>query len=252
MLPRISTRSAFADALQGWPPPVLDPAGPFAGPVTILAWVLLAMSALVLLAVIAALWIAFHGKGRLKDQIGSKQIIWIGGIAAPVVVLSALLVYGLTLTNHLSDPPTRNEMRVRITGEMWWWRVAYLDRQGRTVMLDANELHIPVGEPVTLELESADVIHSFWIPRLSGKLDMIPGRRNVMRIQADKPGVYAGQCAEYCGGPHALMGFVVIAHQPESFAAFMAERSEEHTSELQSLMRISYAVFCLKKKKKTS
>src|SRR3546814_15270432 len=79
MLPRISTRSAFADALQGWPPPVLDPAGPFAGPVTILAWVLLAMSALVLLAVIAALWIAFHGKGRLKDQIGSKQIIWIGG-----------------------------------------------------------------------------------------------------------------------------------------------------------------------------
>src|SRR3546814_2360781 len=100
-------------------------------------------------------------------------------------------------------------------------------------MLDANELHIPVGEPVTLELESADVIHSFWIPRLSGKLDMIPGRRNVMRIQADKPGVYAGQCAEYCGGPHALMGFVVIAHQ----------RSEEHTSELQSLMRISDAVF---------
>src|SRR3546814_20812251 len=85
MLPRISTRSAFADALQGWPPPVLDPAGPFAGPVTILAWVLLAMSALVLLAVIAALWIAFHGKGRLKDQIGSKQIIWIGGIAAPEI-----------------------------------------------------------------------------------------------------------------------------------------------------------------------
>src|SRR3546814_11888368 len=105
---------------------------------------------------------------------------------------------------------------------MWWWRVAYLDRQGRTMMLDANELHIPVGEPVTLELESADVIHSFWIPRLSGKLDMIPGRRNVMRIQADKPGVYAGQCAEYCGGPPALMGFVVIAQQPEAFAAFMA------------------------------
>src|SRR3546814_9942329 len=117
---------------------------------------------------------------------------------------------------------------------MWWWRVAYLDGQGREVIQDANELHIPAGRPVVLELQSADVIHSFWVPRLSGKLDMIPGRRNLMRIQADQPGVFGGQCAEYCGGPHSLMG-----------------RSEEHTSELQSLMRISYAVFCLKKTNNT-
>ena len=91
-------------------------------------------------------------------------------------------------------------MRVRITGEMWWWRVAYLDAQGREAIHDANELHIPAGRPVVLELESADVIHSFWVPRLSGKLDMIPGRRNLMRIQADVPGIFGGQCAEYCGG----------------------------------------------------
>src|SRR3546814_20108425 len=108
------------------------------------------MSALVLLAVIAALWIAFHGKGRLKDQIGSKQIIWIGGIADPVVVLSALLVYGLTLKNHLSDPPPRNEIRVRITGEMWWWRVTYLDRQGRTVLFEANAITTTVCQSVRL------------------------------------------------------------------------------------------------------
>src|SRR3546814_11301391 len=101
-------------------------------------------------------------------------------------------------------------MRVRITGEMWWWRVAYLDRQGRTVMLDANEIHIPVGEPVTLELESAEVIHSFWIPRLSGNLDMIHGRRNVMLFTADKPGVSDGKYPESWGGPHALMDFFVI------------------------------------------
>src|SRR3546814_9016079 len=93
------------------------------------------------------------------------------------------------------------------------------------VVLDANELHIPVGEPVALELESNDVIHSFWVPRLSGKLDMVPGRRNVMRIQADKPGVYGGQCAEYCGGPHALMGFVVVAHRPRDFAALKIGRA---------------------------
>jgi cytochrome c oxidase subunit 2 len=116
------------------------------------------------------------------------------------------------------------ELRVRVTGEMWWWRVAYLDRAGKAVVHDANELHIPAGRPVVLELESADVIHSFWVPRLSGKLDMIPGRRNLMRIQADRPGVFGGQCAEYCGGPHALMGFTVVAHEPAEFARMMRAR----------------------------
>jgi cytochrome c oxidase subunit 2 len=120
-------------------------------------------------------------------------------------------------------------MRVRVTGEMWWWRVAYLDGEGRTIIRDANELHIPVGQPVLLELESADVIHSFWVPRLSGKKDMIPGRRNLLRIQADSPGTYGGQCAEYCGGPHALMGFVVIAHTPESFARWSAAKAAPPT-----------------------
>src|SRR3546814_18239420 len=114
-----------------------------------------------------------------------------------------------------SDLPGSDEMGVRVTGEMWWWRVAYLDDNGGEVVLDANELHIPVGEPVALELESNDVIHSFWVPRLSGRLDMVPGRRNVMRIQADKPGVYGGQCAEFLGGPPAPQGFVVVAHSPE-------------------------------------
>src|SRR3546814_2129977 len=108
----------------------------------------------------------------------------------PLVVLTALLIYGLSLTRHLSDPIRGDELRVRVTGEMWWWRVAYLDGQGREVIQDANELHIPAGRPVVLELQSADVIHSFWVPRLSGKLDMIPGRRNLMRIQADQPGVF--------------------------------------------------------------
>ena len=97
-------------------------------------------------------------------------------------------------------------------------------------VVDANELHIPVGQPVVLELESADVIHSFWVPRLSGKLDMIPGRRNMMRIQADEPGVFGGQCAEYCGGPHALMGLIVVAHEPAEFARFMDARMEREAA----------------------
>lgn len=224
MSPRISTRSSGLEALNGWPPPVFDPAGPYAGSITTLTWVLLAMAAVVLVVVIAALWIALFGKDRLRARLGGTRVIWIGGVAFPVVVLTALLIYGLSLTRSLSAPITGEEMRMRVSGEMWWWRVTYLDGAGNPVMLDANELHIPTGQPIVLELESADVIHSFWVPRLSGKLDMVPGRRNLIRIQADGPGVYGGQCAEYCGGPHALMGFVVVAHEPDDFAAWLASR----------------------------
>ena len=209
--------------------PVFDPAGPYAGSITTLSWVLIAMAAAVFAIVLAALWVALFGSAGLKRKLGGRTAIWIGGVGFPIVVLTVLLVYGLSLTRNLTAPVPADAMRVRITGEMWWWRVAYLDGEGRPYLLDANELHIPTGRPVVLELESNDVIHSFWVPRLSGKLDMIPGRRNILPIQADAPGVFGGQCAEYCGGPHALMGFVVIAHEPAAFDAMMAARRAPRT-----------------------
>ncbi|HET7605178.1 MAG TPA: cytochrome c oxidase subunit II [Sphingomicrobium sp.] len=222
----ISTLWAPDGLFAGWPPAVLDPAGPYAGSIAVLTWVLFAIALLVLAVVGTALWIALWGKQRTRQRLGGSRLIWIAGIAFPVVVLTLLLVYGLRLTSSLSaGTGPRTDLRIRVTGEMWWWRVAYLDAEGRVVSWDANELHIPVGRTVELELESADVIHSFWVPRLSGKTDMIPGRRNLIKIQADAPGVYAGQCAEYCGGPHALMGFVVIAQPPADFARFMRAAS---------------------------
>lgn len=220
----ISTRLNLRSVFDGWPPPVLDPAGPFAGSIAVLSWVLFAMAVVVLGVVLVSLGIALFGGPRLKGRVGGQKAIWIGGVAFPLLVLTALLVYGLTLTRDLGAPAPPGAMRVAVTGEMWWWRVAYLDGSGEVVMQDANELHIPVGETVVLELRSADVIHSFWVPRLSGKLDMIPGRVNLMKIRADEPGTYGGQCAEYCGGPHALMGFVVVAHEPAAFRRLMAAR----------------------------
>jgi cytochrome c oxidase subunit 2 len=208
----------------GWPPPALDPAGPFAGPINVLSWVLFAMGGAVLAVVLACLFLALFGPRKWRALIGDARLVWIGGLAFPVVVLSALLIYGLSLTNHVDADPKPGEMRVRVTGEMWWWRVVYFDGQGREAMRDANEIHIPTGRPVVFELEAADVIHSFWIPRLGGKKDMIPGRRNVLRLQADAPGTYKGQCAEFCGGPHALMGLVVVAHDPAAFDAWRAAR----------------------------
>lgn len=214
----------MTDALWGWPPPVLDPAGPYAESVTVLAWVLLAIAVAVTAIVVAALWIAVKGPDRLKAKIGGEKIVWIGGIAFPAVVLTILLIWGLSMTASLTRPITGDEMRIRVTGEMWWFRVQYLDDAGDVVLNDANEIHIPVGEPVVLELASADVVHSFWVPNLSGKKDMVPGRTNLLSIQADRPGRFGGVCAEYCGGPHALMGFVTIAHEPGEWAEWMETR----------------------------
>jgi cytochrome c oxidase subunit II len=212
------------DALWGWPPPVLDPAGPYASSVTTLSWVLIAMAFTVTAIVVAALWIALKGPVGLKARLGGERTIWIGGIAFPAVVLTALLVWGLTLTASLTSDITGEEMRIRVTGEMWWFRVEYLDDAGNVILQDANELHLPVGQPVVLELRSADVIHSFWVPHLSGKKDMIPGRTNLLRIQADRAGQFGGICAEYCGGPHALMGFATIARPADEWTEWMKAR----------------------------
>ena len=218
-------KTETAPGLSGWPPPVLDPAGPFAGPIEVVSWVLFIMGAVVLTIVLIALGVALFGPREWRRRVGGERIVWIGGLAFPIVVLTGLLIYGLNVSARVAAEPQPGEMRVRVTGEMWWWRVAYLDDQGREVIQDANEVHIPVGQPVVFELESADVIHSFWVPRLGGKTDMIPGRRNFMRLQADEAGVFGGQCAEYCGGPHALMGFVVVAHEPAAYAQWRAKQA---------------------------
>ena len=224
MSPPTSILSSSIEGLSGWPPPVLDPAGPYAWSVGLLSWVLIVMAVAVTAIVLVALWVALRGKPELRRRLGGETVIWIGGIAFPVVVLTILLVWGLTLTRNLGETAGSPVMRTQVSGEMWWWRVTYLDDAGTPFMYDANELHIPVGRTIEIELVSPDVIHSFWVPRLSGKLDMIPGRVNLLRIQADEPGVYAGQCAEYCGGPHALMGFVVVAHSVEGFERWLAAR----------------------------
>lgn len=216
-------------------PLVLDPAGPYSEPITTLAWAVLIGGTVLLILVVAALGIAVFGNVRLKARLGGERLIWIAGIAVPVIVLTGLLIWGLRLTSHLSArQPDGSEMRVRIVGEMWWWRIHYLQADGRETIRDANELHIPVGKRVLLDLEAADVIHSFWVPQLGGKMDMVPGRTNRLLIQADKPGLYRGQCAEYCGGPHALMGFVVIAHAPADFARWQASLAQPRVHTMQT------------------
>lgn len=202
-------------------PAALDPAGPFAAPLAAVSWFSLAIGAAVFALVLAALGAALT-RNKWRRRLGRESAVVIGGVIAPVVTLTAMLTYGLATTARLAAPPDPADLRIRVVGEMWWWRVFYLDEPAFET---ANEIMIPVGRSVTIELQSADVIHSFWAPRLSRKLDMIPGRRNVLRLEADAPGVYRGRCTEYCGAGHALMAFEVIAVEAADFARWAAAQA---------------------------
>lgn len=219
----ISSRSSLADALSGWPPPVLDPQGPFSNTVTTLAWVLIVLVTLIFVLVCAALWVALYGSDGLRARLGGERVVRWFGLFVPAGVLFVLLVWGTALVAGLSTIQG-DELRMRVSGNIYWWRVSYLDAAGKEIHADANELHIPVGRPVVIDMVTEDVIHSFWVPRLGGKMDMIPGRTNRLKLQADKAGAYGGQCAEFCGGAHALMGFVVVAHEPEDWQRWLDAR----------------------------
>jgi cytochrome c oxidase subunit 2 len=205
------------NALQGLRPIMqssFSAHGQVASELAQLAWILFAGGGAILVLVIAATIIAL--RTRKRAWVATERFIVAAGVVFPVVVLTILLfhVYGVDARLHAGPAP---EVRVEITGEQWWWRVRYLDAQGTAEFETANEVRIPVGKAVEVTLRSADVIHSFWVPSLAGKVDMIPGRTNRFVLNAADPGVYRGQCAEFCGGPHALMALHVVALQGENF-----------------------------------
>jgi cytochrome c oxidase subunit II len=145
--------------------------------------------------------------------------IYIGVGISGMVLLGSLIWTVITLAN-INSPPSVPKLTIQITGQQWWWKVRYLNQDPSRIFTTANEIHIPTGEPVRVELISTDVIHSFWIPNLAGKTDAIPGQMNLMWLEADKPGRYQGQCTEYCGQQHAHMSMYVIAQSPQSFNAW--------------------------------
>ena len=219
----ISSHSSLAEALSGWPPPVLDPHGPFSNSVTTLAWVLISLMTLIFVLVCAAMWVALYGSDKLRAQLGGERVVKWFGLIVPAGVLFLLLAWGTTMVAGMTTIKG-DELRMRVSGNIYWWRVSYLDGEGKQLLADANELHIPVGRPVVVDMVSEDVIHSFWVPKLGGKMDMIPGRTNRLKLQADKAGNYGGQCAEFCGGAHSLMGFIVVAHEPADWQRWLDTR----------------------------
>lgn len=171
------------------------------------------------------------GRGRedsgrpRSEQLGARWMV-AGGIVFPAVVLSVLFV--LTLMVMGAIYPRRGQdapLTIEVTGKQWWWEVRYVGNEPQRMVRSANEIHIPTGERVRVRLRAADVIHSFWVPGLQGKMDMIPGRTTETWLQADRPGVWRGQCAEFCGVQHAKMALVVVAHEPAEFAQWIAREA---------------------------
>ncbi|MCA1490329.1 cytochrome c oxidase subunit II [Ensifer sp. NBAIM29] len=198
-----------------------EPTGTEAERINVLSWLLILFSTAVLVGVCAIMAAALFGGDALRARLSGERLVVGGGIIFPILSLSLLLSYGFYLMGPGSPAAhTEGGLRVEVEGKRWWWRVTYVDENGRRIE-SANEIRLPVGRPVEIALTSADVIHSFWVPKLAGKLDMIPGRTNRMTLNVTEAGISRGQCAEYCGGPHALMAFFVIAMPKHEFAAWL-------------------------------
>ena len=199
----------------------LDPATEATARIADLWWVML-VAAVVILAGVMVLFLWTFKEGRGSGRVSPRVFLLGGGLIFPMVTLTALLVYALGFGQWLLPRPSEEVVRVEARGQQWWWEFTHWDEDGEPVRV-ANELHLPAGRPIEVTVVSADVIHSFWVPRLAGKLDAVPGHVNVLRIDPAEPGTYAGVCAEFCGLEHAGMRFTTIVHPAEDYARALAE-----------------------------
>lgn len=216
------------------PPDALSPRGPAAAEIAVLWWVMFGLGMAVFVVVVALLVVAsvrrrdgdvaadvWTGEGYAG---GSNLLIVAGGVVLPAAVVVGLMIMTVnTAVRAATVGDTQGEpLVVEITGHKFWWDVRYPEHGIRI----ANEVHLPVGQPVDITVTSADVIHSFWLPELGGKVDVNPGHVNTLRLVADEPGTYRGVCGEFCGVQHARMHFIAVAHGAEEFDEWVAERQD--------------------------
>jgi cytochrome c oxidase subunit II len=200
-------------------PSVFSPAGRYAARIAHLGEAMIILATLIFLGVLAVMFTGlWRARGRAigndqpAPQVSAERWVLGGGMFMPIIVLGGVFLATLVTLGEAahSESPA---VDVEVVGHQWWWEVRY-PREGLT---SADEIHVPVGRPVRLHLTSGDVIHSFWLPQLNGKTDLNPASENIMFIEADSAGTYAGRCAEYCGLQHAHMGFSVIAESDGAF-----------------------------------
>ncbi len=174
-----------------------------------------------------------------KNVRGHTLAIYVG---ATLVVLLVFLGYDFAVGRSLAER-SAPAVKILVTGHQWWWELEYEDSVPSRRMITANEIHVPTGQLIEVKVRAADVIHSFWAPNLQGKRDLIPGYLSTVWFRADTPGVYRGQCAEFCGLEHAKMAFYVVAQPPAAYAAWRAASSAPHTPPADSIAATGQRVF---------
>lgn len=196
-----------------------SPFGAEAESTLVLTWAMTIAFAVIAVGTLLLAWHAWRAPpGQISDRSGLRMVLWLGAVF-PAVFLGIMLTLSLPQMRAMRAAP--GDLRIAVDGEQFWWRVTYRPAGG-TAVETANEVRIPVGRTVAFELTSPDVIHSFWIPGLAGKLDMVPGRTNQLVVRATRPGTFRGVCAEFCGLAHARMAFDVVAMAPGDFDLWLA------------------------------
>lgn len=208
-------------------PNMLNAQGPAAAEINSLWWLMFWLAMLVFVAVFVLTAIAIYRSRRRKtaapNHYSARPAFFLtAGAIIPLFILIPLIIVSVRASRIITLPGAQSTLTIEVIGRQWWWEVRYPD-QG---IVTANEIHIPAGERVAFRLTSQDVIHSFWVPQLHGKLDMNPGRVNVIHLEAAEPGEYMGLCAEFCGLQHTFMLFWVIAHPPDSFDEWVTQRQQ--------------------------
>jgi cytochrome c oxidase subunit 2 len=208
-------------ALSGCAGPLstLAPSGPAAASIAGLWWAMLAGSAL-LFAMVLVLFALVMRRPGWGSHVSPGRWIVLGGLVLPAVVLIPLIGYALLAGERLLPLPGHAPARIDAVAQQWTWTFRYPDQGG---LLTHNVLHLPAGTPVDIVVTSKDVVHAFWIPRFAGKIDAVPGHATRVRVQADQPGRYEGQCNQFCGLGHTGMHFTVIVDRPEDFAAAVTQ-----------------------------
>jgi cytochrome c oxidase subunit 2 len=224
--------------LQSMEPSVADQGRWIAGLWHVLLWV----CGIVYLLVLGGLAFALASRtGAGRDRlVGQGLIVWVGAIA---LVLSGLTVASYAVDRKLVMKDAKQSPDVRVTGKQWWWQLEVGDPDPSKSFTTANELHLPLGKKVTLDVASGDVIHSFWVAQLNRKIDLIPGRANRLLLQADEPGRYDGQCAEFCGLQHARMALDVKVDSPAEYEAWRIRQLLPAIPPSTDTQRLGQAVF---------
>jgi cytochrome c oxidase subunit 2 len=244
VVPLVLLSSLLFAACGGNSPTILSPAGPVAGQEANLFWFILIVATIVFVFVEG--WLIVNVV-RFRERPNSPQprqihgnntveLIW---TVAPSIVLFLVLAFTIRTMFGLAQP-AGNHIEVRAAGHQWWWEFNYIKNGNITT---ADSLYVPTGTVVQVDLYSANVIHSFWIPQLTGKTDVIPGHNNIMWFQANTPGIYRGECAEYCGTQHAHMDFDVVAVSPADYAIWLSQQQAAAASPTNSLAKQGLALF---------